>query len=60
MRGVLCFTTAELPLLGTLNMRGHMLLYRKALAKRLSAEGSLDRAIIEEFARVLAAALRPA
>jgi hypothetical protein len=60
VRGVLCFTAAELPLLGTLKMRGHMLLYRKALAKRLSAQGSLDRASIEEIARVLAAALPPA
>jgi hypothetical protein len=57
---VLCFTTAELPLLGTLTMRGHVLLYRKALAKRLNAEGPLNPATIDHLARVLAAALRPA
>jgi hypothetical protein len=57
---VLCFTTAELPLLGTLKMRGHLLLYRKALAKRLNAQGALAPAVIEDLARDLAAALRAA
>jgi hypothetical protein len=60
VRGALCFTTAELPLLGTLKMRGHVLLYPKALAKRLNAEGPLEPAAIDELARGLAAALRPA
>jgi hypothetical protein len=60
LRGVLCFTTAELPLLGTLKMRGHVLLYREALAKRLNAEGPLDPATIEELTRVFADALPPA
>jgi hypothetical protein len=53
VRGVLCFTTAELPLLGTLKMRGHLLLYRKALAKRLNAQGALAPAVIEDLARDL-------
>lgn len=55
--GVLCFTRAELPLLGTTRMRGHLLLYRKALAKRLNADGPLDTGQIEAVARRLAAAM---
>lgn len=42
VHAVLCFTRAELPLLGTSRMRGHLLLYRRALAKRLNADGPLD------------------
>jgi hypothetical protein len=60
VQGVLCFTTAELPLLGTLKMRGHVLLYRKALAKRLNAEGPLNPSTVDHLAHALAAALRPA
>ncbi|WP_051324884.1 nuclease-related domain-containing protein [Candidatus Solirubrobacter pratensis] len=60
VHGVLCFTTAELPLLATLKMRGHLLLYRKALAKRLNAKGLLDAAAVDALARALAAALPPA
>jgi len=36
VRGVLCFTRAELPLVRTLTIRSHLLLYRKALAKRIN------------------------
>jgi Nuclease-related domain len=57
VQGVLCFTKAELPLLGTLKMRGHLLLYRKALTKRLNADGPLEPAAIDELARALAEAL---
>jgi nuclease-like protein len=39
IQGVLCFTRADLPLLGTTRLRGHLLIYRKALAKRLNADG---------------------
>lgn len=60
VQGVLCFTTADLPLLGTLKMRGHLLLHRKALAKRLNASGPLQPPAIESIARTLAAALRSA
>jgi hypothetical protein len=60
VQGVLCFTTADLPLLGTPKMRGHLLLYRKALAKRLNANGPLQPSVIEALARILAAALPPA
>jgi hypothetical protein len=52
---------AGLPVvLGTLKMPGHLLLYRKGLAKRLNAKGRLDAAALEARARALAAALRPA
>jgi hypothetical protein len=44
VRRVLCLTAAELPLLGTLKIRRHILAHRKALAKRLNAEGSLGSA----------------
>jgi hypothetical protein len=56
-RGALCFTQADLPWLRTQELRGHLLLYRKALAKRLNAEGPLDAVEIERVARELATAL---
>ena len=56
VQGVLCFTKADLPLFGTLKMRGHLLLYRKALAKRLNADGPLEPAAIEGLAHTLAEA----
>ena len=60
VRGVLCFTRAELPLLRTLTIRSHMLLYRKALSKRINQEGPLSPTAIEQIARKLAANLPPA
>lgn len=60
VRGVLCFTNAELPLLRTLTMRGHLLLYRKALVKRLTAAGNLHPAEIDDIARTIAMELPPA
>jgi Nuclease-related domain len=60
VQGALCFTRADLPLLGTLKMRGHLLLYRKALAKKLNADGPLGPPAIDTLARALAAALPPA
>ena len=60
VRGVLCFTRADLPLLGTLRMRGHELLYRNALVKRLAADGELDAEEIQGLARMIAAAFPPA
>jgi Nuclease-related domain len=58
VQGVLCFTAAaELPLLGTLKMRGHLLLHSKALAKRLNTSGPLQPPAIDALARSLAAAL---
>lgn len=60
IRGVLCFTNADLPLLRTLRIRGHLLLYRKALAARLSADGKFHAGEIEAIARGLAHELPPA
>lgn len=60
IQGVLCFTTADLPLLRTLKMRGHLLLYRKALAKRLNDEGPLGPAEIAWIASALLQQLPPA
>jgi hypothetical protein len=61
VRGVLCFTSsADLPLLGTLKVRGHLLLHRRALAKRLGKTGQLQAPAIDELAHALAAALAPA
>jgi hypothetical protein len=56
VQGVFCFTQGDLPLLGTPRIRGHLLLYRKALAKRLNAGGPLAAPGIEPLARLLAAA----
>ncbi len=33
VQGVLCFTKADLPLLGTLKMRGHLLIHRRAFIR---------------------------
>lgn len=60
IQGVLCFTNADLPLLRTLRMRGHVLLYRKALAARLNADGKLRADEIEAIAHGLAHDLPPA
>jgi hypothetical protein len=60
IQGALCFREADLPWLRTQKMSGHLLLYVKPLAKRLSAQGPLDAGEIERIARQLAAALPPA
>jgi hypothetical protein len=60
VQGVLCFTQADLPLFGTTKMRSHLLLYRKALAKRLNAAGPASAAQIDATARLLAGAFPPA
>jgi Nuclease-related domain len=60
VQGVLCFTSANLPLLGTPKIRGHLLLYRRALAKRLSQSGPLRAPAIDALAYTLAAILPPA
>jgi hypothetical protein len=41
-------------------MRSHLLLYRKALAKRLNAPGPFTVAQIDAIARALAGAFPPA
>ncbi len=60
VQGVLCFTIAELPLLGTPKMRGHLLIHRRALAKRINKPGRLQPLTIDALAHTLAAALPPA
>ena len=60
VQGVLCFTQADLPWLGTAKMRSHLLLYRKALAKRLNAAGPFSAEQIDATTRALAAAFPPA
>lgn len=59
VRDVLCFTRAELPLLRTLTIRSHLLLYRKALGKRINQDGPLSPNVIEQVARKLDPALPP-
>ena len=56
VQGVLCFVSADLPLFGTPTIRGHCLLHRRALAKRLNKDGSLQPPAIDLLARALAAA----
>lgn len=60
IQGVFCLTRADKPLFGTTRFRGHMLLYRKALAKRLKAAGDLGADTIRILARELSAAFPPA
>jgi hypothetical protein len=38
IQGARCFTTADLPLQRTQTFRGHLLLYRRALAQRLNPD----------------------
>ena len=60
VQGVLCFTNADLPVLRTLTMRGHLVLYRKALAKRLNSAGDLQPPQIDLIARSIATEFPPA
>jgi hypothetical protein len=57
VHGVLCFTKADIPIVFKETIRGHALLYRKALAKRLNADGPLNATAIDALARRLATAL---
>lgn len=54
IQGVFCLTRADKPLFGTARFRGHALLYRKALAKRLNAAGDLGADTINSLAHELA------
>jgi hypothetical protein len=60
VHGTLCFVRADLPLLRTLKFRGYPLLYRKRLAKKLNARGSLGPERIRQIAARLADQLPPA
>jgi hypothetical protein len=58
--GVLCFTKADLPLFGSRRVRGHHLLYGRALAKKLNGRGTMTTAEIDALVSTLATALPPA
>jgi hypothetical protein len=61
VHGVLCFTArADFPLLGGTRIRGHRLDHQRALARRLNRRGGLSPETIEQLARSLASAHRPA
>ncbi len=60
VHGALCFTQADLPFLRTQKFRGHLLLYRKALAKQLNADGPLTPPVLGSLAHHLTVALPPA
>ena len=57
VQGVLCFTRAELPESAAGEVHGHLLTYRRPLAKQLNAGGPLDPDDIAVVQAVLAAAL---
>lgn len=57
VQGVLCFTKGDIPIVFEETIRGHALLYCKALAKRLNADGPLDATAIDALARRLATTL---
>lgn len=58
--GVLCFPNADLPLFGPREMRGHMLLGPKSLAKRVNTPGSLSADAVQALTRRLASEFPPA
>lgn len=60
VNGVLCFPNADFPLFGALEMRGHLLLSPKSLAKRLNVAGSLSTDSVQALARRLSTELPPA
>jgi hypothetical protein len=57
IQGAICFTKADLPFLRTQKMRGHLLIYSRALGKRLNGAGQIASPILGELARTLANAL---
>lgn len=54
--GVFCFTKADLPLVGSAEIRGHRLHHRRALARKLNRSGTLSGAAVEALADALACA----
>ena len=54
VRGALCFVDADLPLLWKLSFNGYPLLYPKALAKRLNAQGPVPPDQVRAIAAQLA------
>jgi len=60
IQGALCFTKADVPGLSSTELRGHLLVYQKALRKRLKAAGPLSPAEIAALRSRLETALTPA
>lgn len=60
VHGCFCFVDADLPLLGTPSIAGFPVLHRRALARRLNADGPLSRDAIAQIARELAHVFGPA
>lgn len=60
VRGCFCFVESELPLFGTPEISGHLMLRRKTLAKRLNADGPLTEDDVALLTERLAAAFPPA
>lgn len=60
IHGAICFTKANLPFLMTQKMRGYLLTYTRALARRLNRPGKLDEPSLRELTQLLAARLSPA
>jgi hypothetical protein len=58
--GILCFTNADLPLLGAGKIRGHRLLYGRATARELNRSGPLAPEAIAAIAAKLEASFPPA
>lgn len=58
--GILCFTKADLPLLGAGKIRGHRLLYCRATARQLNRSGLLGPDAIAAIAAELEASFPPA
>jgi hypothetical protein len=58
--GVLCFTEADLPLFGRMQIDGYLLRHRRALAKELKASGPLTAQAIDSLGRALGARFPPA
>ena len=60
VHGALCFTQGDLPLHRPQQIRGHLVLYPRALARKLNARGRLTPAAITEIAYQLSVAFPPA
>lgn len=60
VQGVLCFTDADLPLIGGKEIREHLLLGRKGVRKRLQKQGPISSEAMSAIAKVIATALPPA
>jgi hypothetical protein len=60
VHGAFCFVDADLPILRTLSFRGYPLVYPRALARRIKADGRLAPEQLHAVAVHLASCFRPA